>query len=102
MARPYAAMPESLLPQIEILRKWFRMAISDREKVPHKQLPHSNSTDNLERLISNHIKSVVERTNGKVHGPGGAAEILGVNPSSLRGKMRKYGIKHGRRFKRQV
>ncbi len=55
---------------------------------------------NLDELISNHIKSVIERTNGKVHGPGGAAEILGVNPSSLRGKMRKYGIKHGRSFER--
>jgi len=56
--------------------------------------------DNLDQLISNHIKSVIERTNGKVHGPGGAAEILGVNPSSLRNKMRKYGIKHGRSFER--
>ena len=51
-------------------------------------------------MISNNIKSVVERTNGKIHRPGGAAEILGVNPSSLRNKMKKYGIKHGRSFER--
>lgn len=78
----------------------FSKLIPSKEKEPHELPAHSISTDNLEQLISNHIKSVVERTNGKVHGPGGAAEILGVNPSSLRGKMRKYGIKHGRSFKR--
>jgi transcriptional regulator with GAF, ATPase, and Fis domain len=78
----------------------FGELISCKEKEPHELLTHSISTDNLEQLISNHIQSVVERTNGKIHGPGGAAEILGVNPSSLRGKMRKYGIKHGRSFKR--
>jgi transcriptional regulator with GAF, ATPase, and Fis domain len=78
----------------------FSELIPCKEKEPHELLTHSISTDNLEQLISNHIQSVVERTNGKIHGPGGAAEILGVNPSSLRGKMRKYGIKHGRSFKR--
>ena len=78
----------------------FSELITCKEKESHEPFTHSISTDNLEQLTSNHIKSVVERTNGKVHGPGGAAQILGVNPSSLRGKMRKYGIKHGRSFKR--
>jgi len=78
----------------------FSKLIPCKEKESHELLTHTVSTDNLDRLISNHIKSVVDRTNGKVHGPGGAAEILGVNPSSLRNKMKKYGIKHGRSFER--
>jgi len=78
----------------------FGSLIPGKERESHEQPLHSVSTDNLESLISNHIKSVVERTNGKIHGPGGAAEILGVNPSSLRNKLRKYGIKHGRSFER--
>lgn len=78
----------------------FSKLIPGKEKKSREYLLHSVSTDNLEQLISNHIKSVVERTNGKVHGPGGAAEILGVNPSSLRNKMKKYNIKHGRSFER--
>ncbi len=78
----------------------FSNLIPCKEKESHELVTHSTATDNLERLISNHITKVVERTKGKVHGPEGAAEILGVNPSSLRGKMRKYGIKHGRRFKK--
>ena len=78
----------------------FSDLIPGKEEESHDRVSNSNSTDNLDRLISDHIKSVVERTNGKVHGPRGAAEILGVNPSSLRNKMRKYGIKHGRSFER--
>ena len=77
----------------------FSNLIPYKEMEVHELITHSTSTDNLDLLISNHIKSVVERANGKVHGPGGAAEILGVNPSSLRNKMKKYGIKHGRGFK---
>jgi formate hydrogenlyase transcriptional activator len=78
----------------------FSKLIPGKEKESHELSKHSLPTDNLDLLISNHIRNVVERTNGKVHGPGGAAEILGVNPSSLRNKMRKFGIKHGRSFKR--
>lgn len=78
----------------------FSSLVPGKGKESHQQLLHAAPIDNLESLISNHIKSVVKRTSGKIHGPGGAAEILGVNPSSLRNKMRKYGIKHGRSFER--
>jgi len=78
----------------------FGTLIPGRAKASHEKTLHAVSIDNLESLIANHIKSVVERTNGKIHGPGGAAQILGVNPSSLRNKLRKYGIKHGRSFER--
>jgi hypothetical protein len=30
--------------------------------------------------------------NGKIHGPGGAGELLGVNPDTLRYRMKKLGI----------
>ena len=78
----------------------FSELIPMKEKEAHEPSTHSISTDNLDQLISNHLRSVVERTTGKVHGPGGAAEILGVNPSSLRNKFKKYGIKHGRSFEK--
>lgn len=56
------------------------------------------SSRHLDWVITNHIQCVVSETQGKIHGPGGAAEILGINPSSLRNKMNKYGIKYGRAF----
>ena len=46
----------------------------------------------LDATIARHIKRVLDRTGGKIHGPGGAAELLRINPNSLRSKMRKLGI----------
>jgi transcriptional regulator with GAF, ATPase, and Fis domain len=40
-----------------------------------------------------HISEVVEMTNGLIAGKGGAAEALGVPPSTLRNRMKKLGIK---------
>ncbi|KPJ91352.1 MAG: Fis family transcriptional regulator, partial [Gemmatimonas sp. SG8_17] len=49
-------------------------------------------TVDLDTVVARHIKRVLDRTAGKIHGPGGAGELLGVNPNSLRYKMRKLGI----------
>lgn len=55
--------------------------------------------ENLERflqmdeVIVNHIRSSLALSNGRLEGKGGAAALLGMNPSTLRGRMRKYGIK---------
>ena len=40
-----------------------------------------------------HILATVERLGWRVEGPGAAAEILGINPSTLRSRMRKLGIR---------
>ena len=50
----------------------------------------------LEEMIIHHIQKVLKITKGKVHGPGGAAELLGVNPSTLRNKMNKLEIRYGK------
>jgi transcriptional regulator with GAF, ATPase, and Fis domain len=40
-----------------------------------------------------HISQIVEMTDGLIAGEGGAAEVLGVPPSTLRSRMKKLGIK---------
>jgi len=55
------------------------------------------STDNLDGVISRHIRRVLSKTNGKVNGPDGAAAVLGINPSMLRNRMKKLGIDFGRK-----
>ena len=40
-----------------------------------------------------HISEVVEMSNGLIAGKRGAAEVLGVPPSTLRSRMKKLGIK---------
>ena len=44
-----------------------------------------------------HIKEVLVLTKGKIHGSGGAAELLGVNPTTLRSRLDKLGISYRRR-----
>ena len=40
-----------------------------------------------------HISRAVQAAGGRIHGPGGAASILGINPSTLRSRMQKLGIR---------
>lgn len=51
----------------------------------------------LDQLVRNHIQDVLETTHGKIYGPGGAADILGINANTLRNRMDKLGISYKRR-----
>jgi len=46
----------------------------------------------LDAVVARHIRHVLGMTDGKIHGPGGAGELLGVNPNTLRAKMKRLGI----------
>jgi DNA-binding NtrC family response regulator len=50
----------------------------------------------LGEMEAQHIKQVMKIANGKIEGKNGAAEILGINPATLRHRMRKLGIPFGR------
>ncbi|HJV67309.1 MAG TPA: sigma 54-interacting transcriptional regulator [Geomonas sp.] len=50
----------------------------------------------LDELIAAHLENVLRATNGKIYGPGGAAEILGIKSSTLRWRLDKLGIKYRR------
>jgi hypothetical protein len=39
-----------------------------------------------------HLRLVLEHTRWRIEGPAGAAQVLGLHPSTLRFKMRKLGI----------
>lgn len=54
----------------------------------------------LDEIITAHIEQAIERSGGRIEGEEGAAQMLGLHPSTLRGKMRKLDIPYGR--KRQV
>jgi DNA-binding NtrC family response regulator len=46
----------------------------------------------MEENERDHILSVLEQCNWKLHGPGGAAGVLDINESTLRSRMKKLGI----------
>jgi len=52
---------------------------------------------NLDEVISEYIHRALARTKGKINGPDGAANILGINPSTLRNRMKKLGIEYGKK-----
>jgi chemotaxis protein methyltransferase CheR len=47
----------------------------------------------LEEVEREHIVRTLEQTNWKVSGKNSAAEILGLNRSALRARMRKFDIR---------
>jgi PAS domain S-box-containing protein len=51
----------------------------------------------LGELEREHIAAVVEAAGGKIDGPGGAAEMLGLHANTLRSRMEKLGIHRSRR-----
>ncbi len=59
----------------------------------------SEGADILDDIVSLHIRRVLSKTKGKVNGPDGAAAFLGINPSTLRARMKKLGINYGRKSK---
>jgi transcriptional regulator with GAF, ATPase, and Fis domain len=54
--------------------------------------PDSEILKSLQEIEISHIVRVLEKTNGRIDGPKGAAMILKVNPSTLRSRMRKLKI----------
>ncbi len=58
--------------------------------------PLGTRTD-LESVERRYIVDVLDRTNWKISGDGGAAEILGMPSSTLRSRMKRLGIERERR-----
>lgn len=62
---------------------------------------HFNNPDEsflpIDEVIAMHIKKALVQSRGKVEGLDGAANLLKIHPSTLRGRMRKLGISYGRR-----
>jgi transcriptional regulator with GAF, ATPase, and Fis domain len=56
------------------------------------------ATSNLDAVVAGHIRAVLELTGGKVHGRDGAAALLGVNPSTLRNRMNRLGVRYGKKI----
>jgi transcriptional regulator with GAF, ATPase, and Fis domain len=46
----------------------------------------------LDAVMANHIQAALLRTRGRIEGPHGAARLLGINPHTLRARMRKLEV----------
>jgi transcriptional regulator with GAF, ATPase, and Fis domain len=59
---------------------------------PHTSLSRPSSALTLKALQIAHIRAALESTNWRVRGHGGAAERLGLRPTTLEGRMAKLGV----------
>jgi formate hydrogenlyase transcriptional activator len=59
---------------------------------PHLNETHGTPIQPIEAAERNLIIQALEKTKWRIEGPKGAALMLGLNPSTLRNKMRKHGI----------
>jgi transcriptional regulator with GAF, ATPase, and Fis domain len=66
--------------------------LSPDERVNPKAHAPRNETLELDALVKRRIEHVLKLTGGKIHGPGGGGEVLGVNFDTLRYRMKKLGI----------
>ena len=86
---PTLTLPDSL--------REMTMAGSPREaqamQVPGSLQPESPIELPLEEFERRHILQVVQNTGWRIKGKGGAAELLGLKPTTLNSRMKKLGIK---------
>jgi transcriptional regulator with GAF, ATPase, and Fis domain len=68
----------------------------------HKNDDRPLEEGSLDEVGRNYILQILQQTGWRVEGPKGAARILGLNPSTLRSRMLKLGIRRPFRSKAEV
>jgi len=81
---------ENVLERAVINSSGPKLHLVDELKTHHKDV--STAQETLEAVEREHIVRILDQTQWKVSGKNGAAEILGLNRSTLRARMRKLGI----------
>jgi formate hydrogenlyase transcriptional activator len=74
--------PELVLPDLP------SRPAGERAAAPGAEVPAR-----FDDAVRDLIERTLRRCGGRVYGPGGAAAALGLRPTTLQGKMRRYGIR---------
>ncbi len=69
--------------------------------VPYKSSDPEGLFPSLDSICARHIRRALSRAKGKISGPDGAAELLGLHPNTLRQRMDKLGIAYRRGHNRK-
>jgi transcriptional regulator with GAF, ATPase, and Fis domain len=70
---------------------------SKRDRRPFDPEADPSTWPTLADLERSYVERVLAATDGKIYGSGGAAELLGLKPSTLQSRMSKLGVKRARR-----
>jgi formate hydrogenlyase transcriptional activator len=63
-----------------------------RAEVPESGEASTPAGQNLDEVERHHMQQVLQNTRWRIRGKGGAAEILGLKPTTLEARMKKLGI----------
>lgn len=85
-----AAVPTPATPSIPTARR-LPLVETPSMPLPSRTAPASGSP--LEEVERRHIESTLVQTNWMIEGERGAAKLLDLNPSTLRSRMQKLGIR---------
>ena len=66
-----------------------------KSKVTEQPEDLEDGIKTIREMERDHILHALKLCDGKVFGPGGAAQILDITPSTLYSKMKKLGIQQG-------
>jgi len=69
-----------------------QMAVPLKAPESDHSTPHNMPMKSLLEMEKEYILQALNKTHWNISGKGGAAELLGLNSSTLRGRMRKHGI----------
>ncbi|OGU07406.1 MAG: Fis family transcriptional regulator [Geobacteraceae bacterium GWC2_58_44] len=84
---------ESVIERAVITSQGTALQVLDRFDTFRKtEEPPGQDVKALAELEHDHILQVLLKTGWRINGKNGAAVILGLNPSTLRARMHKYGI----------
>jgi formate hydrogenlyase transcriptional activator len=87
---------ENFLQRALILSPGPALVLPDLPGGPARQAPPAAAADGPPGRFDDAVRALIERAlahaGGRVYGPSGAAALLGLRPTTLQGKMKKYGI----------
>ncbi|MEI6208155.1 MAG: sigma 54-interacting transcriptional regulator [Desulfuromonadales bacterium] len=84
---------ESVIERAVIISPGTSLQVLDRFDISVKrEEPAVNDIKALAELECDHVLKVLQKTGWRIEGKNGAALLLGMNASTLRARMRKFGI----------
>jgi transcriptional regulator of acetoin/glycerol metabolism len=83
---------ESILKRAVLLSGENQLELNLPAEVQEKEDHPFADSPSMEEVQRRYIRDVLKRTGGKIAGPGGAAEILGMKRTSPYSRMRALGM----------
>ncbi len=64
-----------------------------RAELPNAVQDKKTNLRRLDQVDAEHLRSVLQSTHWRIRGARGAAEVLGLKPTTLEARMKKLGIR---------